>query len=294
MKLNNCGVVFDKECHTYKLNDKKLSGVTDRIGKYLGTSFKGKEKIPNVVKARVYGTNTHNAIEDDFNGVLPHLDYINEVRDFKDLCDELGLKMIASEYLISDLEIYASCVDVTLVDKDNGVYLGDIKTPKKDNREYNTIQLSIYKYLFELINPHLKVKGGIIFRINRRGELIKESYKVEFLDIDKVKEILYTPFNKEDMLPYKVEELMNNLASVQAEIKRNEEIAKEFKARLLEEFNSYGLDKLDNDLISITRKEAYTRESFDKEAFAEAHPDIDLGNYQKLSLVKESILIKLK
>lgn len=295
MILNDCGVVFDKECHTYKLNDKKLSGITYSINDYLDTPFTDIESLPesvqrNIEIAKIYGSNVHDAIEDNYNGLLPNLDFINEVEDFDSILTDLGLKVIASEYIVTDGKRYASGIDNVCVGED-GIYLTDTKTPKQFKSKYCAIQLSIYKRFFELVNPELKVKGAYVIRINRRGKPIKEAKKVKFVSDDIIDAVLY---GGEDKLPCKVEELMNNLASVQAEIKRNEEIAKEFKARLLEEFNAYGLDKLDNDLISITRKEAYTRESFDKEAFNKAHPDIDLGNYQKISHVKESILIKLK
>lgn len=293
MILNDCGVTFNKASHTYKLKGGELSGVTGRINDYLGTSFKGKEKIPNVVRARIYGTNTHDAIEDDFNGVLPHLDYINEVQDFKDLCDELGLKMIASEYLVSDLDKYASCIDVTLVDNNNGVYLGDIKTPKKDKREYNTIQLSIYKYLFELVNPHLEVKGGVIFRINRRGKLVKESYKVDFLDADKVKEILYTPFNKVEVLPDKINTLMGNLTTVVENIEKYKKLEKELRTNLEEAFNEFKLDKLEDEFILISKKDGYLRKGFDKKRFESDYPEL-AKQYETETVVNPTLNIKLK
>lgn len=293
MILNDCGVTFNKVSHTYKLKGRELSGVTGRINDYLGISFKEIGNLPAVVKARDYGTNTHNAIEDDFNGVLPHLDYINEVQDFNDLCDELGLKMIASEYLVSDLDKYASCIDVTLVDNNNGVYLGDIKTPKKDKREYNTIQLSIYKYLFELVNPHLEVKGGVIFRINRRGELVKESYKVDFLDVERVKEILYTPFNKVEVLPEKINTLMGNLTTVVENIEKYKKLEKELRTNLEEAFNEFKLDKLEDEFILISKKDGYLRKGFDKKRFESDYPEL-AKQYETETVVKPTLNIKLK
>ena len=179
IKLNNSGVVFNDTAHTYMYNGSKFKGVTGRINAYLDTIFTDIESLPEYVQerieeARVYGDGVHQAIEDDFKGVMPDLDYLAELEDYKKLCEKHGLKMIASEYTVTDGMQYASCIDGVFVDKENNIYLGDFKTPKQDKKEYNTIQLSIYKKFFELVNPHLTVKGGVIFRINRKAIITKQ------------------------------------------------------------------------------------------------------------------------
>lgn len=304
IKLNNSGVVFDKAAHTYKYNGKKFKGVTGRINNYLGTIFDDIESLPEFVQARIeeariYGDGVHNAIEDSFNGKMPDLDYLAELEDFNMLCEKNKLKMIASEYSVTDGQEYASCIDGVFSDGKH-VYLGDFKTPKQDKKEYNSIQLSIYKYLFELVNPHLEVKGGIIFRLNRRGDVIRESYLVDFVGTDKVMEILYTDNTKKelqeaktDQLPASMDTLMCNLASVQAKINKYKDIEKEFRAKLEKAFEEYGVEKLENDYITISKRDGYVRKGFDKKGFEKEYPDL-AKQFETETEVKPSITIKLK
>ena len=305
IKLNNSGVVFDKAAHAYTYNGKKFTGVTKRINRYLDTIFVDIESLPEdkqeVIRvAGVYGSGVHDAIEDDFNGRMPDLDYIQEVDDYKDLCEELSLKMIASEYPVTDGEMYASCIDGVFVDKDNNIYLGDFKTSKQNKKEYNAIQLSIYKKLFELVNPHLEVNGGVIFRLNRRSNIIKKSYFVDFKSEEEVDTILYTDITKKelqeaktDQLPANIDTLMCNLASIQSKINKYKDIEKEFRTKLEEAFEEYGVEKLENERILITKRDGYVRKGFDKKSFEKEYPDL-AKEFETETEVKPSITIKLK
>mgnify|MGYP001497746732 CR=1 FL=1 len=305
IKLNNSGVVFDKAAHTYKYNGKKLKGITGRINEYLDTIFTDIDSLPEYVQerieeARIYGDGVHNAIEDDFKGEMPDLDFLEELEDYKRLCRKNNLKMIASEYTVTDGMKYASCIDGVFIDSDNNIFLGDFKTPKQDKREYNTIQLSIYKHFFELVNPHLEVKGGVIFRINRRGDVINELYCVDFKDTEEVSSILYSGDTKKglqeaktDQLPANIDTLMCNLASVQSKINKYKDIEKEFRAKLEKAFEDYGVEKLENDYITISKRDGYVRKGFDKKGFEKEYPDL-AKQFETETEVKPSITIKLK
>lgn len=302
MKLNNCGVVFNSEHHTYVLDSKIFKGITGRINDYLETIFTDIESLPesvqrNIETAKVYGSGVHNAIEDDFNGLLPDLEYIQELEDYKDLCKKVGLKMIASEYVVTDFNKYASCIDGVFVDKDNNIYLGDFKTPKQDKKEYNTIQLSIYKYMFEKVNPNLKVKGGVIFRLNRRGGVLKKSYFIDFKQPEEVRTILYTNSTKNELqevvLPEKVDNLMYNLATTLEQIDKYKKYEKELRETLERAYTEFGVEKMENDRIVISKRDGYTRKGFNKKAFEEDYPEL-ANMYETETFVNPSITIKLK
>lgn len=305
IKLNDSGVIFAKVAHTYTYNGKRLSGITGKISEYLGDIFQDIESLPefvqnNIAQARDYGSAVHAAIEDYFDGDIPDFEFMAEVNVVKKQLKDLGLKMIASEYSVTDREVYASCIDAILVDKDNNIYLGDFKTAKTDSKKKNSIQLSIYKRFFELINPHLKVKGCVVLRVNHRydneSQYLNKTYPIDIVSDGVIDDVLYhngVLEDKQESLPAHIETLMNNLASVQAKIKEAQEYEKEFRKRLEEEFRKHGVDKLENDLISISVREGYTRKGFDKKNFEKNHPELAV-KYETKTEVKPSIMIKLK
>ena len=302
IKLNNSGVVFDKAAHTYIYNGKKLKGITGRINEYLDTIFTDIESLPEYVQerieeARIYGDGVHNAIEDDFKGEMPNLDFVEELEDYKSLCNKNNLKMIASEYTVTDGMKYASCIDGVFVDSDNNIFLGDFKTPKQDKREYNTIQLSIYKHFFELVNPHLEVKGGVIFRINRRGDIINELYCVDFKGTEEVAAILYSGDTKKELqevnIPANVDNLMYNLATTLEKIDKYKEYEKELRKTLEKAYSEFGVDKIENDRLIISKRDGYVRKGFDKKSFEKEYPEL-AKQFETETEVKPSIAIKLK
>ena len=158
IKLFKSDVVFNEIDHTYTYLGAQLTGVTAMLSR---TIFKDKYGgIPKNVlaKAADYGHNIHEQIEIvDSMGVTSDTP---AVQDYLRIRQENGLIPVANEYLISDEEYMASSIDVlygvenypTLVD------LTDIKTTSKLDMEYLSWQLSIYAYLFERQNPHLKVR----------------------------------------------------------------------------------------------------------------------------------------
>lgn len=158
IKLFKSEVVFNEIDHTYTYLGTQLTGVTSMLSR---TIFKDKYKgIPKEVlaKAADYGHNIHEQIEIvDSMGVTSDTP---AVQDYLRIRQENGLIPIANEYLISDEEYMASSIDVLYGVEDSPVLvdLTDIKTTSKLDMEYLSWQLSIYAYLFERQNPHLKVR----------------------------------------------------------------------------------------------------------------------------------------
>ena len=166
MKLNQSWVVFDKDEHTYTLNGRILHGITGMLSRQL---FADKYKdIPAFVlqRAAERGTMIHEDCEfADATGLEPQTtegrNYLELRKDFTVLCNE---------YTVSDNEFFASNIDCVW-EKDGEVVLADIKTTSHLDEEYVAWQLSIYAYLFELQNPHLKVAR--LFAVWLRDEIAK-------------------------------------------------------------------------------------------------------------------------
>jgi hypothetical protein len=130
-KLVKSGVVFDSEHHTYTLDGKQLSGITSLLDRQL---FKDKYSgIPEDIlrKAAERGTYIHQCCELADEGFPSDC---KEAMNYLNLKSKYNLKIEESEYLVSDNEYYASCIDKVYRYDDNTFYLGDIKTTYKLNK----------------------------------------------------------------------------------------------------------------------------------------------------------------
>ena len=150
-------VTFNEEEHKYFYEGKELHGVTGAIGKLTGKSFPDTD----VVKlATMYGTDVHKEVENYFN---KHDHWFNDsqlstegakwvVEELRRFCESLILDRATSiecEVMVSDFEGTASKVDIVLRTLSNKAYLFDIKTTSKFDRAYCSLQLSVYKKLYE-------------------------------------------------------------------------------------------------------------------------------------------------
>lgn len=296
IKLNDSGILFDAESHTYCTKDGEvLHGITGRLKE---RAFPDEYKdVPEEVlqRAASRGTRIHNILE-----------LYDEVGLITDECQELQNYMKAqtefpflanhlqSEYLITDGEQYASAIDKVYIE-DDGVILGDVKTTYHLNEEYVSWQLSIYAYFFNLINPNVEVKKlyALWFR--------EDKYKVvevERKSIEDVKKLLYT----EEALPATfVDETMmvdiNRAEAALIEYKEAMELCKaqydRLKEGILAIMTQHNIKKYDGQRISITRKPEAERLSFDSKAFKNDYPQM-YEQYITKTKTSSSILIKVK
>lgn len=88
-------------------------------------------------------------------------------------------------------------------------------------------------------------------------------------------------------------EVVKQMSNVLVEIAELEAKRDAFKGQLEEMFESYGVDKLDNEYFTISRVDGYTKETFDGKKFKEEHPELH-KEYVKQTEVKSSIRIKIK
>ena len=189
-------VTFNEEEHKYFYEGKELHGVTGAIGKIKGKSFPDTD----VVKlATMYGTDVHKEVENYFNR---HGHWFNNsqlstegakwvVEELRCFCDSLILDRATSiecEVMVSDFEGTASKVDIVLRTLSNKAYLFDIKTTSHFDREYCSLQLSVYKKLFEACYG-MEVAGLYVLatKLKRVFKILeKENSKVQkILDMNK-------------------------------------------------------------------------------------------------------------
>lgn len=143
-------VTFDEENHKYWYNGKELFGVTTAIGKMVGKHFPDNDKV---MLATMYGRDVHKEVENYYNKNIPVSSegakwVLEELDRFIQTCTLDMVKKIECEVMVSDFEGTASKVDVVAWHESGKATLFDIKTTARFDREYCSLQLSVYKRLF--------------------------------------------------------------------------------------------------------------------------------------------------
>lgn len=305
-QLNNSNVIYIEDTHEYFTNEfKKLHGITGFINDQL---FLGKlDGIPESVLslATERGKRVHKECENiDNEGIEAES---KQGENYLRLKSDFGLTHIDSEYIVTDNEFIASPIDkVYLGRHSDSVILGDIKTTYKLDMLYLSWQLSIYAYFFERQNTHLRVDA--LLAIWLRGEDTDSIVQVERIPDKEIEIFLqcckeglkYVDNCSADSYVAKLNDLPAKVSNVEESVyqliemqKTLDEQMNKFKSQLLEMMKEAKADNIKGDLITITRKKAYQRESFDAKAMKDKYPDV-YDEFVKLSDVKESIQIKAK
>jgi hypothetical protein len=195
-------VVFNEEEHTYWYQGRELHGVTVAIGKLMGKKFPDTDTVKI---ATMYGSDVHKEVENYFNKHEYKFNdselstkgaqwIIDELRRFTVLAEEGEdkLDMIECEVMVSDFIGTASKVDIVLRTKQNKVWLFDIKTTTTFDRPYCSLQLSVYKRLYE------QNYGGTVMGMFVLGTKAKRAFRIieqpftkvdKILDMNKPKEV---------------------------------------------------------------------------------------------------------
>lgn len=293
MKLVKSSVVFNAENHTYTLGGKQLSGITSLLHRQLFQDMYADVNQDVLQKAAERGTLVHQNCELADEGF--DVDTI-EATNYLKLKEENNLTFEQSEYLVSDNEHYASCIDKVYREDDTTFSLGDIKTTYSLNKEYVTWQLSIYAYLFERQNPGAKVSS--IFAIWLRDEKAK-LVRLERKSDEEVSSLLscdsqgiqYTP--QSNSLPILAAEAEQLIVDIESQIKSLEEKKNFIREGIMKAMVQAGIYDWKGEQITITRKTASARKSFDSKRFEKEHPEL-YKQYIKETLISEVLQIKIK
>ena len=307
------GLVFDPQEHRYFLNGKELSGVTSVIHKHLFPH--AHDGIPQrILKASAeYGSKVHKILENG-DKLWQKDEQSVELQDYISLCREYGLVNLESEYLVTDFRNFASACDKVYQVDSSTVSIGDIKTvygdlskaANKQKLERATWQLSIYKYMFELMNPHLKVKDLFVIHLRykeRANGTIDRIAKLIYVDpipesICKAlleAEVKGEQFVMSETEPQKKltidEGLIRQLLQTKADV---EEKLSNIKTQLLSEMEALGETTFTTPTgLKIVRKLETIRKAFDLKSFTLQNPQLDLSPYMKESKVAGSLSIAL-
>lgn len=188
-------VTFDEEAHKYFYNGKELHGVTGAIRKLMGKSFPDTDVVR---LATMYGSDVHKEVENYYNngGKLSTEAAKWVVSELSRKADELlidvkdSVEDIKCEVMVSDLEGTASKVDVVMRTLEGNAWLFDIKTTSHFDRAYCSLQLSVYKKLYEACY------GGNVCGLFVLGTKSKRTFRIIEQEASKVQKVL--EMNKND------------------------------------------------------------------------------------------------
>lgn len=301
IKLKEWDGTFNESTHEYFTSDGvQLQGVTGMLRRRIfKDEYKGvsQEVLMNAAER---GHLVHSQCEFfDLMGVGTE---IPEVYNYSNLIKENNLEHVATEYLISDDEHYASAIDKVFHPKDgaeNEFILADIKTTYNFNSEYVSWQLSVYAKMFEAMNPNAKVVGlkGIWLREDARRGSIHKMYDIERKPAAIVEELISCDIEDREfngtVIPQYISDNIDELRLLTERAKEIEERKKEIVGEILKNMQSDNIQKCDVGTILITRKAGAVRTTFDTKRFKEEHEDL-YDKYVKTSTSAESLQITLR
>ena len=294
-------VVFNQAEHTYTLDGKTLSGITGMLERQLfPDKYSG---VPQffIRRAAAKGSFIHEVCElvDDLG--IDH--ECGEAVRYKELKQRYGLTYEASEYLVSDNMMFASCIDKVFREGEDEFSLGDIKTTCRLDTEYVRWQLSIYAFLFELQNPECKVKR--LLAIWLRGdksqvvevERIPSSTVIELLEAEaegrKFANPIPLPAPAKAELPMRYREMEDELIDIEARYREYEKMFKDIKEMVMKEMVKSGEYQWSGERVTFIRRADSIRKTFDKEAFEKDYPGV-YSKYLKDSPLVGSLVMKVK
>lgn len=304
LKKSKFEVEFHEDVHAYFLveDGKKtnLEGITGLLKRQLFPDML--EGIPaNVLKsAAERGTTIHKDIHLwHTGGFYPDT---KEGLNAIELIAKKGMRVIASEYLVSDGKNYASAIDMVTRDADGGITLIDFKTSRTLEVEYVRWQLSLYAYFLHCqgsLLPYDEVKIAAIHLPKERDarwvdlEPIAAKHCAELLKCETEGKQYTLPECLKPaelvLAPQLIDEVHNVFLAIEGLKKRETELREE----LLHQMMSNGVKSFKCDRFSLTVKEASERTSLDSTSLKKKFPDI-YEKFLKKSQVKESLIIKIK
>lgn len=297
--LNEPKVTFIEESHQYFLGKKELKGVTGTlIKKAFPDTYKN---IPESVlmKAAERGGLIHNTFETFCSifdaDINKYPNPTEELRAFYDILISYGLHYIASEYLVTDGENFASAIDGIFADDEGNIYLVDYKTTSTLHYDNVSLQLSIYAKWFEEQNPDLKVKEIVCMWFKNGQSKFQPLQRVADEQID---ELINAYLANDADYQYKVEvpeqfsALEQEYRLITARIDVMKIVQDGLKEKIMKMMEDNKQKSIKTNIGSYSYVAATTKKVFDTKLFKDTEPD-HYEYYLKETATKPSLRIKL-
>lgn len=297
--LNEPKVTFIEESHQYFLGKKELKGVTGTlIKKAFPDTYKN---IPESVlmKAAERGGLIHNTFETFCSifdaDINKYPNPTEELRAFYDMLISFGLHYVASEYLVTDGENFASAIDGIFADDEGNIYLVDYKTTATLHYDNVSLQLSIYAKWFEEQNPGLKVKEIVCMWFNKGHSKFQPLPRVADEQID---ELINAYLTDDADYQYKVEvpeqfsSLEQEYRLITARIDAMKIVQDDLKEKIMKMMEDNKQKSIKTNIGTYSYVAATTKKTFDTKLFKDSEPD-HYEYYLKETATKPSLRIKL-
>lgn len=310
--LNGCGVVFNAEHHTYTLDGKELSGITSIISKYIFPDMYSNVSESVLEAARQRGSVVHSELEMEFNGISSDSP---EVVAYRKLVKKHKIKQIAAEYVVTDYNSIATCIDnVAYVNGE--LALLDYKTTSVLNIEYLRWQLSLESLMFTMVNQcsplkayavHLpKPKDGVCEAKLVEIELITCNHLMSLLDaFNAGSEEFINPLrnmgNDFESILEQYKQAEAYLLDIKDTVKFYENIQTECKEKLKAIMDERKVSVWEGEGVKVTRSADQVRKTFDLKLLQEQCPkfpakwmkEIETKGYKE-SVTKGRMTITIK
>ena len=288
--LKESSVQFNEQLHIYTLGESQLKGGTPLVNAVYHTYDGVDEEMLN--RAAEAGKAYHKQYQfEALEGFESDTCLSQRTEEAK-----LGLVPEIAEFLVSDEKNIASAIDLVYTDNEGNIVLGDIKTTSTLHLDEWRLQLSVYKYLFELQTGR-EVKELYVAFVNKHSYLC-QMIRINPLDKAEVErmlqayadgeEVIAKPEQKGIAVVKDYEGAMLEYLRLEAEIKAFKE---KFSDVVLKTMQENGDKSYKTDCLSITRVLETSKKSFDSKKFKEDYPEL-FEKYQKESVTKEHLLIK--
>lgn len=299
ISLNVPKVTFIEETHQYFIGKKELKGVTGTlIKKAFPDTYKN---IPESVlkKAAERGGLIHNTFETFCSifdaDIKQYPNPTEELQAFHSMLVAYDLHYVASEYLVTDGENFASAIDGIFADNEGNIYLVDYKTTATLHYDNVSLQLSIYAKWFEEQNPDLKVKEIVCMWFKNGQSKFQPLPRVADYQID---DLIAAYLADDAEYQYKVEvpeqfsALEQEFRLITARVDALKIKQDELKEKIMKMMEDNKQKSVKTQFASYSYVAATTKKTFDTKLFKDTEPD-HYEHYLKETTTKPSIRIKL-
>lgn len=304
--LQDSGVIYEPVGHTYSLNGKPLQGVTGTLINRAYPKDKTYSNIPEEVlnHAAERGSACHQAVGNYYDIGMASTGYEGIVKEAKRLLESQGLTPIRFEYVVTDFEHYASPIDIVCVNEKGEICIVDMKYTAKLHYEQVTLQTSIYKRFFHLVNPKLQAKHLYVLwtHTNDDHEVLDSGiYELTPVEDDFIDELIRADIADSTFdiakfygpIPMAVSKVEDYLSTLAAEVKAKTDELNKIKEGLCQLMMDNGVKQYSSVRIQLTTVTPKPRKTFDSASFKKDHEDL-YEQYCKTSETKPSVRLTIK
>ena len=301
--LNQSPVTFKSDTHQYFIDGKELNGVTSTL---IRRAYPDTYKKPDnyteeqwqevLANAAAKGSNMHETIElYDELGVASDLP---ELQSYIRIKQENQLMVLATEYVVSDNEHYATAIDKVMMRPDGGIILVDFKRTYSLHIDNVTLQQSICKRWFEQLNPDLRVAAIYVMWLR--------DYESKFMELQPWGDELLDALIQCDLedkdfapvmqtwgeFPTKFAEVEAEVARIEIAIKAAKERQEQLRKGLYDLMEANNVKSFTGSRVKLTRVLPSITEKFDSKAFKAENPEL-YKKYCKKSETAGSLRVTL-